>query len=81
MSKNRYTVIGPVAVRGTAPGDDFEAELDPAQELRLIQGGHIRLADGSGDAPDTPAGARAPRKPRSSGTPRKPRQPKNGGGS
>ena len=37
----RYRVVGTHEVLGHAPGESFEADLDPVQERRLIAGGHI----------------------------------------
>lgn len=61
MSKRRrYTVIGPTPVHGTQPGSSFTKALDPAQETRLLQGGHIAV--GNPKTPAPPAGAATPRK-------------------
>jgi hypothetical protein len=52
MARRRYDVIGAVAVLGTPPGGTFTAELDPAQEQRLLAAGSIRYsADARKDAP------------------------------
>lgn len=40
--KGSYTVTGPRAVFGHAPGTDFTAVIPAAQEARLIAAGHIK---------------------------------------
>ncbi len=37
----KYRNIGVTRVLGYAPGEEFEADLEPAQEYRLLIGGHI----------------------------------------
>jgi hypothetical protein len=41
----RYRVVGQNEVLGHEHGDEFEAHLDPVQEVRLILGGHIERAE------------------------------------
>lgn len=56
----KYSVIGPFAFRGHAPGKTFEAESDPVID-RAIERGSIRevrtrtKAEPSGEAKTTPA--------------------------
>jgi hypothetical protein len=38
-----YKVTGPVAFAGHQPGEEFEADLDPAQEARAKARGSIRV--------------------------------------
>ena len=38
----RYEVCGKRETLEHAPGEQFEADLDPVMEARLIAGGHIR---------------------------------------
>ncbi len=40
-----YRVIGRVAYRGHAPGEEFEAVLDPAAEARGLARGNIELLE------------------------------------
>lgn len=37
-----YRVTGQTAFAGHEPGEEFEAELDPAQERRAIERGSIK---------------------------------------
>lgn len=42
MPKSKYRVSGPHSVLGHEPGSTFEAELDSAQEARLLASGAIK---------------------------------------
>ena len=48
MSKRTYEVTGPGPFHGHAPGEKFEADLDPEQERRAIARGSIRAVRGGG---------------------------------
>jgi hypothetical protein len=41
MAKETYKVTGSNAVRGHAPGDEFEADLSAADKAFYIDGGHL----------------------------------------
>lgn len=47
----KYRVTSPHAVHGHAPGEEFDAELDPAHERRLLIGGHIDYVPEVSDGP------------------------------
>lgn len=42
MSKTRYEVTGTTAFQGHQPGEQFDADLDEAQERRALERGSIR---------------------------------------
>lgn len=52
MANETYEVTAPVAVLEHEPGDKFEADLDPVQRERLLDGGHLKVVKAS--APKAP---------------------------
>jgi hypothetical protein len=51
----RYRVTGSQPVFDHQPGDEFEADLDPAQEQLLLAGGHLTRV-GEAAEPNNSAG-------------------------
>jgi len=42
----KYVVSGPVAFDDHAPGEEFEADLDPDLEARALERGSIEIVSG-----------------------------------
>lgn len=51
MAQRKYSVNAPSAVLGHEPGTEFEAELDPVVEKRLLDGGALKVVTQSAPAP------------------------------
>lgn len=54
----RYRVIGPNAVDGHSPGDEFDAALTMGREAQLTAGGHIERVESA----SVPKAKKAPAK-------------------
>lgn len=47
----KYRVIGGRKIKGHKPGSEFEAELEPDHEARLMKLGHIEIVEDEPEAP------------------------------